>query len=137
MNVDELDRNVTYVEDNPEQHDQTVWTCETGGCLAGHIALNNGYTLARYVEGKVVNGMVRDSAGAMHDVATVAQKILGATDDQVHLLFAAGNSVETLRLLTKDLQNGEDITERWGLMKHPILVNGALRSLHAATRLAE
>lgn len=42
-NLEALNRAVTQIVDHPETHQQDVWTCATGACLAGHGVLMNGY----------------------------------------------------------------------------------------------
>ena len=43
INIDVLQDNMQYILDHPEEHTQSTWTCSTGACLAGHIALRNGW----------------------------------------------------------------------------------------------
>lgn len=115
MDTNELDRNVTFIEDHPEQHNQAVWTCETGACLAGHIVLNNGYLPHLDTDSKY-GAVVEDAHGKKAMVSRTARRLIDATLDESDLLFAGGNTAQTLREMTKDAQNGEDITQLWHLI---------------------
>lgn len=123
MNIDELDRNVTFIEDHPELHNQAVWTCGTGACLAGHIVLNNGYTL--YLrDGDDLGARVLNPQGEAVIVSREARRILGASREETNLLFYSTNTVKTLREMTKDLQNGEEITQNWRFVRYLVEEKG-------------
>ena len=135
MNVDVLDEAVTFIEDHPEKHNQAVWTCSTGACLAGHITLLNGYQVAtedcgEFMGGEyVLNGVVLDPrTNLRREVSATAQNLLDATSDETNLLFAAGNTAEDLRLMAKDVANDEDITKLWKLIDVDTEIPKAVRA---------
>lgn len=113
INITELDRIVTFIEDHPEQHCQDVWICETGACLAGHVALQNGYrVVSDGFKGRRVECL---DTGEHKWVSDVAVEILGLTEEESILLFAGHNTIENLRMMTKDIANGENLRETWDL----------------------
>lgn len=131
-NIDALDQAMTFIVDHPEQHRQRVWVCETGACLAGHATLLNGYRAVTEFDGLVVEigsqadrdvtalcaGAVRPDyfklldAGAKK-VRDVADGILGLEYADANVLFGGANTVDKLRLMVKDLSNGEALRGLW------------------------
>jgi len=111
-NVAELDRVVTFIEDHPEQHNQSLWIrpdprdnasepwhCGTVGCLAGWTVLLNGWALVPDDDELVQRGNREES------VENVAEEILGLNHNQSYVLFHQAQNVDELRLLTDALKS--------------------------------
>lgn len=141
MNVDEMERVATYLADHPNRHQQGRWTCASGACYAGHAAILNGWqpmtdmgrARAAGLEVCLMDeyfGSFVEKDGVIKRVSTVAKKIFGietagdnldtSLDDEgdeiettSDVLFHSGNTAEKIKLMVKDLANGEDITKIW------------------------
>lgn len=106
-NVELLERVMTWIDDHPEQHNQAEWAksgldCGTAACFAGWSAIlafglgvvhHGGFDLPAPYD----LGCMSRSAGAL----------LGLTEDECDTLFDATNSRDVLRLMVKDLVNGD------------------------------
>lgn len=126
-NVSELNRVMTFIKDNPEMHDQSIWAneCGTTACLAGWACLLNGYSIdtekiGDYKKNHGPNaGIVRfggpilDSFNNAADIQYTAIDILDLDDEDANILFAEANTVDDLELMVKDLANGDDLDELW------------------------
>lgn len=85
--------------------------CLTAGCLAGHVAIHDGYDMpVMSVRGTTVIG-VKNAAGHEltfdgEDKGTVpwyARRALGLSPEQADELFAANNTVDDLRRIVERL----------------------------------
>ncbi len=116
-NVELLESTMQYIKDHPEGHDQTVWTCETGACFAGHAVLRNGYRASTRIDmwgNRIpVNGVVIDDKGEHRPVDRTAQRLLGLSDEDADIMFSAYNTADQLELMVKDLANGEELHGNW------------------------
>lgn len=120
-NMKVLTEALTFISDNPDKHKQHVWTCGTGACLAGWVTLLNGYenSLIPAVDWfgdsmttEVENGVVKDKRGHRHFVSSLAEELLDIDPRDATILFNEDNTIEDLKLMAKDLENGEDLS-RW------------------------
>jgi hypothetical protein len=73
-----LDRALAAIDADPSTWRQSTWACETGGCVAGHIA--------HLVTGKTWSELAETDM----DVQYIATDALGLTN--VRGLFESGNS---------------------------------------------
>lgn len=117
-NIAELDRVMTFIKDNPEKHNQSVWSndCGTAACLAGWACLLNGAIVdkARFYDGfSFVGGPIIDSDGHKNMIKDTAMDILELDDPDADILFNADNSIADLELMIKDLANGDLLHECW------------------------
>lgn len=112
-----FDRALAVIEAHPELHHQGSWlvklSCGTGGCLAGHVLLQE------YPDGKPslfspglrgVGGYGRTTFdgyrladGTVVDVEEHAGKLLGLNYSQRSFVFDSGNSAKTLRAMRDTL----------------------------------
>lgn len=109
-NVELLERTMQHISDHPENHAQEMWfsenDCGTAACFAGWACLLSGL--------EAVNAGCRSAEvttpHGVHGVAAVeAKKLLGITHDEADIIFDANNSADMLRLMVKDLANGDDL----------------------------
>jgi hypothetical protein len=109
-NFAELDATIDYAVDHPEEFDMSTWgtirTCGTTACLAGTVAIRNGYRLAEsgvpysISAGQRNNGVVQilDSAVSPDGeeraaIIDVGQKLLGIDVEQAEEMFYAPDIV--------------------------------------------
>ena len=119
-NIEKLTTAVTYIKDHPEKHVQGSWTCETGACLAGHVALQEGWSVTHTqweqedgsIHVGVMNGWMQKS-GRSKDARAIAIEALEIDENTAQMLFHGSNTAENLELMAKDLANGEDLHEVW------------------------
>ena len=128
INLDVLDDAITFIKDHPEQHQQAHWTCDTGACVAGWVALLNGYkTKKQFIEDEdgnrklvTVNGSVYREGHPKHTVSAsaIARELLGVTETpdliSTNILFHGTNTIEDIEMMAKDLANGiENLGTVW------------------------
>ena len=130
VNIAALEKVITFIEDHPEKHVQSRWTCETGACMAGWGALLHGYSVLPGFRKIVVPPGKEHDLEAAISVRQAAQEVFDIDYLTAHLLFLGGNSAETLRLMVKDLANGEDIAKNWESHSDvvEVLKNGTVRT---------
>lgn len=53
VNMLELEKVMTFIQDHPEKHDQRVWIteCGTAACMAGWAAVLNGWEMVPHING--------------------------------------------------------------------------------------
>lgn len=95
-NTELLQQVMQYIDDHPKQHDQSDWyrenECGTTACFAGWACILTGHNISASTN-------VRDTAIAA----------LGLTSSEAWKLFFATNTRDTLRLMVKDLVNGDEL----------------------------
>lgn len=107
-NTELLERVMQHIEDHPEQHQQAIWAneCGTAACFAGWAALFSGWT-------REENNFFRSSDGRSLHLRSLASEVLGLSDGESEILFHAANHVELLRMMVKDISNGDRLTDGW------------------------
>lgn len=113
-NTELLERVMRHIDDHPEQHDQQVWIngCGTAACFAGWAALLSGREHVTETNSKSVYHWFISPAGWRDTPRMAATIALGLTDDEADDLFHACNSRDVLRLMVKDLVNGDQLADR-------------------------
>jgi hypothetical protein len=112
VNVALLEQVMTRIEDHPEQHDQTVWVneCGTAACFAGWACLLSGWQSAiSWDESRPI--VMSPDTLVEKLVPDVAIELLGIGNGDAVTLFDAQNTRQMLRLMVKDLLNGEDLRD--------------------------
>ena len=106
-NVELLEKVMQHIEDYPETHMQMTWTtnCGTSACFAGWTCLLDGYQHIPDTNG----GFFRKRTETRISADTLARERLGLTSEEGHMIFAALNSRSMLRLMVKDLVNGDSL----------------------------
>lgn len=110
-NAELLERVMQHIDDHPELHEQWHWfnECGTAACFAGWTCLLGGLKKADGYSSRVeLSKRPLDSAAARD----AACQLLGLDDDEAELLFHAGNTRDELRLMVKDLVNGDQLRTR-------------------------
>lgn len=111
-NIDKLHEALDYITAHPEEHVQEKWTCNTGACFAGHVALLNGYRVDLDWCGNVIDGQVmKDDKSFFVDI--VAIDILDIDPRTGDVLFNSHNTRDSLASMIADIEAGEDITLLW------------------------
>lgn len=123
MNFAKLDEALAYIEEHPDEHNQSEWIAvherrerrgwfrrprvvrTTTACLAGRLALLDGWqpVWTVFFDGHATAGSV-EKDGVVRAVSDVAQEILGMTDDA---LFKSNLFMATRSLA--DLQHERDV----------------------------
>jgi len=115
-NVPLLQKALDYIETHPEEWEQSCWiedsplACGTVACLAGHIALIDGWEVHTDAYG-IIRGMVRGDEW-VSSVSEAAAASLGATSDygQVYArgesLWGASNTRKDLWRIANNLVDG-------------------------------
>lgn len=106
VNCLELERVMTFVEDNPDNHTQEEWICGSGACFAGWACMLNGWSHLALTDYVTKDGDCRHTR-------EVAQEILGIRATDALILFWGNNTPQKLRLMVKDLCNGEALRDYW------------------------
>ena len=107
-NVELLERVMQHIDDHPEQHEQAVWVrheCGTAACFAGWAALLSD----EMTEVEDRTGLFRDAGGELFTAREAAGQVLGVDGFESGELFDANNTRDMLRLMVKDLVNGDDL----------------------------
>lgn len=102
-NVELLEKTIQHIEDYPEDHDQTRWftECGTASCFAGwawNLAGRNYDNFLAYTNLSLCHFS--------------AQSLLGLTTNEALILFYEFNTRDMLKLMVKDLVNGDDLRDR-------------------------
>lgn len=84
--------------------DQDKW-CGTRCCIAGHTALDTGWTTHTYPDGAVSTVLTRGTES--EHVRYVAQDALGLTWDEAQTLFDGKNQISDLWRIANKVTNGE------------------------------
>lgn len=103
-NVELLERVMQHIDDHPEQHDQAAWIneCGTAACFAGWAVMFTGGKLSR-------DGVFVTVVGESDCVSRAAGRRLGISAVEGDVLFDASNTRDMLRLMVKDLVNGDEL----------------------------
>jgi hypothetical protein len=112
VNVELLEQVMQYIEDRPAQHDQGIWLdeCGTAACFAGWACLLSGWQVgASWDYGSPL--VMSPDALVEKVVPEVAIELLGIGTEDAGVLFNGCNSLPMLRLMVKDLLNGEDLRD--------------------------
>jgi hypothetical protein len=114
VNRELLERTMQYIEDHPEEHYQGMWfmktECGTTACFAGWACLLSGLT-PDFTQ-RPYNFTDRSSYYVKDDerwVKPIATELLGVSEDDAEILFHSANSLDELKLMVKDLLNGEHL----------------------------
>lgn len=116
-NIEELDRAIKWVEENPNQHDQSTWgqrtPCGTTLCLFGTIGMLNGWTLCRE-DGKPISAyehtsFVRNAEGEVRQVFDVAQELLQISEVDAESLSAGENTLRDIKTMRNVLAAHENL----------------------------
>lgn len=107
-NVQLLEKVMQHIDDHPEQHDQSTWVrtdCGTAACFAGWAAILTFGTGIILRDG----GFQCPPPYAHRIMSEVAADLLGLDEANADTLFHACNSRGMLRLMVKDLVNGDEL----------------------------
>ena len=110
-NVELLEKTLQHILDHPEQHDQGEWArsrldCGTAACFAGWAAiLTFGESVINAREGTFAMPAPYD----LPRMSESAGALLGLTEPEYYTLFEANNTRDMLRLMVKDLVNGDEL----------------------------
>lgn len=111
-NIEALEGTMQYILDHPEEHNQSMWTCGTAMCFAGHATHLYGPEMG-WECGRIllrVNGCEEWSKGdSVADTPRLARQVLGLTQAESDMLFEANNTRAQLQLMVKDLVNGDEL----------------------------
>jgi hypothetical protein len=104
-NLAELDAAIKEIEAHPEGWNQRNWLtrtpCGTAACLAGTVALRNGwkpvnwFRAGTFAGGEITGDVEMD--GVIRSVEDVAASILGIDYDDMDELFATENTIEDIK----------------------------------------
>lgn len=114
--IEQLDRALKWIDENPNLHDQRIWfeqaECGTACCLAGTVAMLNGWQPVFGTEGvdQRVTGVVTDGT-LYRPVQEVAQELLRIDRYDANHLFCSGNTVERLKRLRDWLSEESDFAD--------------------------
>lgn len=119
VNVEELEENMKWVEEHPEQHQQGVWlrrlvglegeVCGTAYCFAGAYVHRKGYKAiygSSLVHGEVAHHVEILGIGQV-DIGDFVEKKLGLTRAQADILFDATNTLADLREIVDLIKDGD------------------------------
>ena len=122
VNTELLERTMQHIEDNPKLHNQRVWAEETGcgtaACLAGRACALSGIELQPgwvQIWTGFMHANVQGAAligGKLVSAGETAMELLGISAEDAILLFSPGNTIPQLKLMVKDLLNGEHLRAR-------------------------
>jgi hypothetical protein len=118
-NIPLIEATMQYIEDNPLEWLQssfgdllcgtggtgTQFGCKTVGCFAFHaVRLSGNYTMreAQFYR-------LKQTPGWLVGTADCARRELGLTENERFVIFAGNNTMPMLRLMVKDLVNGEEL----------------------------
>jgi hypothetical protein len=126
-NIELLDQAIAWAEwsenDSIAREDTLRWNqahfmeeadCGTTCCIAGWVALHEGYKTIPRAGGGVDGLEVVDARGNRHDISQVARKALGLTAGTANYLFWGSNTVTDLKRMRDNLAAGRDITDGFG-----------------------
>jgi hypothetical protein len=113
VNVELLERTLTYIRDHPEEWDQGHWICNTTACFAGHAILLDGVEITNRLPSNW--GMYSTRSGEI-DVSVSAEQRLGLTRQQANTLFWCKNRLDDLERIAKDIINEaqDERVASWG-----------------------
>lgn len=99
-NTELLQQVMQYIDDHPEQHDQKIWyikskSCGTSGCFAGWACALSGQSVRNF-----------------HRIEAIATAALDLHPYEAGKLFHSKNTRDMLRLMVKDLINGDQLLDR-------------------------
>lgn len=100
-NTELLEQVMQHITDHPEKHSQEEWFCGTAACFAGWACLMSGW---KQVE---VDSVRVTRPGVSSYADTVATAELGLEEHEANRLFDGANTRDMLRLMVKDLVNGD------------------------------
>lgn len=106
-NTELLEVVMQHIEDHPDKHDQGdyVRDCGTVACFAGWACLLSGWQYVSTYPARVGDGKHEKSIPAL------AIELLGLTEDESEILFDDNNTRPALRLMVKDLVNGDHLRD--------------------------
>lgn len=122
INLEKLDAAIAYIEANPTEWKQDTWFyrgdggCGTAACLAGTIAILDGWTPTDWqVCGGGYDSAAAEKGGTVRVVGAVAREILGIGPEHVNddgdelgeVLFAPYNTVDDIKQIRDEIAEGQ------------------------------
>ena len=95
VNLELLDLALNYIDEHPEEWDQSTWDCGTTACIAGHMA--------RIAGSPISDKFLATSAGYL---SNIIEKVTGLPDS--HGLFTESNNRNVLGVW-RDILAGERV----------------------------
>ena len=141
VNIELLDKALAYIDEHPEEWDQSTWDCGTAACIAGHMARLSGESLyipslrrAISLRTILIPSGESPRLDAMRQAITL--RVTGLSDS--HPMFDEGNTRATLQVWRDALAGerieapGADLT--YALFEHVDMQGANLRgaNLHNA-----
>jgi hypothetical protein len=112
VNLNLLDAALARIDADPDSWNQGAWRCETGMCLAGHVAHAAGAAWATTYDVEVGFLTVTPDGGKTTEpVSWFAAEVLGLTDGQRYGLFDGYNTREGLQAMRDLLAVNPDASE--------------------------
>jgi hypothetical protein len=116
-NIPKCEAVLDHITMNPESHDQTKWAvrteCGTAGCFAGWAVMLDGGWELDWFDGNFVGQHTsfakRTGHWAGDLIHEAAREILELTPQEANVLFYAGNTIDDLGRMVKNLANGDSI----------------------------
>jgi hypothetical protein len=119
INYPLLDRTIEYIEKHSEEHQQSVYRCSTGMCVAGHAAVLDGakwvhpedpddpMVFVEQADRDAFPSLLEDGETMVH-VSLSASRRLGLSDDQALVLFGGGNALPTIKAIVALLHSNPE-----------------------------
>lgn len=110
LNVELLNKTMTYIKDHPESWDQAYWIinnyCGTVGCFAGWACMLSGADI-KIPQKNAYYGTIQVN-GTTRNVQDFAREVLGLDSAKSGALFCSDNSMEDLERMVKHLNDHPD-----------------------------
>jgi hypothetical protein len=107
-NLPLIDDVMHHIDTHPEEWDQTLWFCDTTACFAGHTALISGLHVNRRL-----STVFAPEDRKWRRAASVAEKLLGLDSCTADRLFCAGNTLDDLHQVVKELHGAPHQPLSW------------------------
>jgi hypothetical protein len=110
VDLERLDAAIAYIEAHPLEWNQHWWftrtACGTACCLAGTVAMLDGWTPANWTRGFAADTQEAwevEKNGAPRYVREVAAELLGVSRLAAYVLFAGDNDLDRIKKIRAEL----------------------------------